>query len=77
MQEVKIDFEELKAAIVELEARGKTGQKINIKIENRRLYMSCTDKKENTIEAIMYSDGNLGAEFKMTERLMYMKGRRI
>ena len=72
MNEIKISLEELKAAIGEMEARGK-GDKISVKIADRKLSLSCIDRSDNQIEAVMYDNCNLGAEFRMTHRLMYMK----
>ena len=73
MSEVRLDLEEFKAALNELEARGKPGSKIVVKIEDRKLIMSCVDRNDNILEAIIYSNGNLCAQFRHTERLMFMK----
>lgn len=70
---VKVDLEELKKAVGKLEAMGKPGEKITVKIDTRKLSLSCNDRSDNGMEAVLYDNGNLGAEFKLTQRLMYMK----
>lgn len=75
MLEIKVDFEELKAAISELEARGKSEQ-IGVKIIDRQLRITCEDRNDNMMEAILYDNNSLGAQFRMTHRLMYMKDKK-
>ena len=73
---VKVSLEELKAAIAELEARGKD-EFINIEIEdNRNAIFSCSDPGDNIMEAILYHDRNMTAGFKYTSRLMFMKDKK-
>lgn len=72
---IKVDVDELKAAILEIESRSKQGSRINVQVFDRKLHLSSTDNYDNTIEAIIYDERALGAEFRLTERLMYMKGR--
>lgn len=70
---VRINLEELKAAIGELEARTKE-DKVTLEIEDgRNLIVSCVDRYENGLEVKLYQDTSLGAQFKYTERLMHMK----
>jgi len=71
----KVDVQELKAAVLELEARNK-GENVEIKIDGRKLILSVTDRGDNTVEAIVYSDSNLSAKLRHTERLMFMKDRK-
>lgn len=73
---IKVDLDELKAAISELEARGKPGSRIDVQVDDRKLLLSCTDRNDNTVQAILYNDRTLGAEFKLTERLMFMKDKK-
>lgn len=76
METVKVSFEELKAAISELEARGKPGYKISVSVEDRKLIISAMDRGDNILEAILYDDSSLGAQFRMTHRLMFMKDKK-
>jgi hypothetical protein len=73
---VKVDLEELKAAIGEMEARGKPGTKIGVEIKDRRLILSCDDRGDNGLEAVLYDGTTLGAQFRMTHRLMFMKDKK-
>ena len=72
MSDVKVDLDELKAAVGELEARSKD-KKIGIKIEERKLILTATDRSDNGITITLYSDSNLGAQISVTHRLMYLK----
>lgn len=73
---IKVDLDELKAAISELEARSKPGSRIDVQVDDRKLLLSCSDRNDNTVQAILYNDRALGAEFKLTERLMFMKDKK-
>lgn len=72
MSQVRINLEELKAALAEIEARSKD-VKVTIQIDERKLKITATDRSDNLMDAIIYEDGNLGAQFRCTERLMFMK----
>lgn len=72
---MKVKLEELKAALAELEARGK-GDFVILEISDNRLNISCQDRYENLLEAIVYNDRALGAQFRMTHRLMYMEDKK-
>lgn len=75
MSKVKIDLNELRAAISEIESRTNDVQ-ISIEVEDRRVKLTASDRMENLVEAILYEEGNLGAQFRCTERLMYMKDKK-
>jgi len=73
---LKLNLEELKAALAELEARGNPGEPINIVIEDHKVILSCNDRTQNIMEAILYDNATLGAQFRMTNRLMFMKDKK-
>ncbi len=69
---VKVQLEELKAAVAEIEARTKD-LKVTVEFEDRRVKISAADRNDNMVEVVLFEDGNLGAQFRCTERLMFMK----
>jgi len=69
---MKVKIEELSAALAEIKARGKSDM-VDIEIVDNRLCVSGQDLSENKLEAILYNEGLLGAHFRMTRRLMFMK----
>ena len=72
MSTLKISLDELKAAIGEIEGRSQDLH-ITMNITDRQLKLSATDRSDNVIEVILYDGCNLGAQFRCTERLMFMK----
>ena len=72
---MKIKLEELKAALAEIGARGK-GESVFVEIIDNRFHVSSEDRDNNKIEAIIYKEGALGAHFRMTHRLMFMKDKK-
>jgi hypothetical protein len=75
MSKVKISLDELKAAISEIEGRTQE-LTIDVEINDRQLKISASDRSENIVEAVLYDGGNLGAQFRCTERLMFMKDKK-
>lgn len=75
MSKVKIDLSELKAAIAEIEART-NDMHISVEVEDKKVKLTASDRTDNAVEAILYEDGSLGAQFRCTERLMYMKDKK-
>jgi hypothetical protein len=76
MQKVKVHLDELEAAIAELKARSMDKEKIEVTVDGRQVRLSCMDRNDNYMEAILYDDGNLGAEFRMTHRLKFMNDKK-
>lgn len=72
---MKFKLDELKAAIAELESRSDV-QFLNIGLDGTKLTLSCEDRTSNILQATLYHDCNLGAQFSMTHRLMYMKDKK-
>lgn len=72
---MKVKLEELESAIAELKART-NDSKFIIEIRDNKLLISCEDTGKNMIEATLYHDGTLGAQFQMTHRLMFMKDKK-
>lgn len=72
---MKFKLEELKAALAELEARSKVVF-IEMEFEQSRLIISCDDQNKDRLEVVLYHNSNLGAQFKMTHRLMYMENKK-
>lgn len=72
MKKLKIDLKELKAALAELEIRSKDAYVV-ISLDDRTVSLTATDSSNNMMEAIIFSDSTMCAQFKYTERLMYMK----
>ena len=72
---MKVKLEELKASLAEMEARGKSDV-VQIEIIDNRLYVTSEDRNDNKLEAILYHEGTLGAHFRMTHRLMFMKDKK-
>lgn len=71
---IKIDTEELVTALNEIRVRSAKSDSVIIEIVGeRKLIISCEDNYNNMMEAILTADGKLGAQFRYTERLMYMK----
>lgn len=75
MSKIRIQLEELKAAIAEIEGRT-SDIHINIDIDGRTVRISASDRNDNIVEAVLYEEGNLSAQFRCTERLMYMKDKK-
>ena len=75
MSEAKINLTELRAALKELEARTRD-EYIKISVSERKVKLTCTDAQDNGLEAILYEDGKLGAQFRMTHRLMFMRNKK-
>jgi len=72
MPKVRVQLEELRAAISEIECHTKDLQ-VTIEFDDNKIKITAADRNDNTVEAVLYEDGNLGAQFRHTERLMYMK----
>lgn len=72
MDKVRVDLAELKQAIAEIESRT-NDVRITIEIQNKTVKFSSADKQDNMLEAVLYDEANLGAQFRCTERLMFMK----
>lgn len=75
MSKVRVQLDELKAALAEIEGRS-NDLKVTVEVEDRRVKISAADIGQNMLVAILFEDGNLGAQFSCTERLMYMKGKK-
>lgn len=75
MNKVKVNFEELKSALKEIEARSGDVQ-VHMEIIDRKLIITATDRSENVITAKLYDDNKMGAEFIETQRLMFMKDKK-
>lgn len=75
MSKLRIQLDELKAALAEIEGRT-NDLKVTIEFSERQIRISATDRTDNIVEAVLYEDGNLGAQFRCTERLMYMKDKK-
>lgn len=73
MNDVRVDLQELKAAVGEIEARSKDN-KVGVKIDGTKLILTATDRSDNGITITLYTDSNLGAQISVTQRLMYLKG---
>ena len=72
MNDIRVDLQELKAAVGEIEARSKDN-KVTIKIEERKLVLTATDRSDNGITITLFTDSNLGAQISVTKRLMFLK----
>ncbi|MDX1472490.1 MAG: hypothetical protein R3213_13410 [Flavobacteriaceae bacterium] len=72
MHKIKVSIEELEAALGELKARSK-GDFVDVDIDGRNLKLSAVDRSDNVMEAILNNDNKMSAQFRYTERLMYMK----
>lgn len=72
---IKINLQEIKAAIHELEARTKNDT-LDIIIDDNKMFLSEFDRCDNKIEVTLYDSGSKMAEFKYTERLTSMKDRK-
>jgi hypothetical protein len=75
VSKVRVQLDELKAALAEIEGRT-NDLKVTIEFDDRKLRISAADRGENIVEAVLYEDGNLGAQFRCTERLMFMKDKK-
>ena len=75
MSKIRIEISELKQAIAEIEART-NDLKVSIELDDRQVRISAADRSDNMVEAVLYEDGKLGAQFRCTERLMYMKNKK-
>ena len=71
--QVKVDFEELKAAVGEIEARSKD-MKVAVSVGDRKVTLTATDRNDNLITITLYDDRTLGAQINVTQRLMFLKG---
>lgn len=69
---VKVDLKEFKEALAQLELRSNDTHVV-VSIEDRNLIVSAEDTSRNIMEVVLYSDSTMCAQFKHTERLMYMK----
>jgi hypothetical protein len=72
MDKVRVDLAELKQAIAEIEGRT-NDLRVTIEVQDRQVKLSASDRGDNLVEAVLYDDGKLGAQFRCTERLMFMK----
>jgi hypothetical protein len=72
VSKVRISIQELKQALAEIESRS-NDLHISVEIDSRTAKLSASDRSDNMVEAVLYEDGSLGAQFRCTERLMYMK----
>jgi len=72
MGKIRIEIAELKQAIAEIESRT-NDLKVSIEVDDRTVKISAADRGDNMVEAVLYEDGKLGAQFRCTERLMFMK----
>ena len=75
MSKVRIEIAELKQAIAEIEARS-NDLRISFDVEDRRVRITSADRSDNMIEIILHEDGVSSAQFRSTERLMFMKGKK-
>lgn len=75
MSKLRIQLDELKAALAEIEGRT-NDLKVTLEFDDRQLRISASDRTDNIVEAVLYEDGNLGAQFRCTERLMFMKDKK-
>ncbi len=72
MSKVRVDLQELKQAIAEIEART-NDTRVTIESLDHKVQISASDRNDNMVDVVLYEDGALGASFRCTERLMYMK----
>lgn len=73
MSEIKVEFEEIEAAIAEMKARSQAGSKLKVRVEGTKLIIRCFDRDDNQMEAVLYNDSTIGPELKLTHRLMFLK----
>lgn len=76
MAKIKVSREELQNALNEISSRSTRSDFVNIEISETNLRLSDTDDYNNIIEAILFRDKNLEAQFRYSERLMFMKNKK-
>lgn len=76
MSRIKVSREELLAALNELGARASRSDFVTVEVLDRKLVLTDTDDYDNIIEAILFEDQNLQAQFRHSERLLYMKNKK-
>ena len=75
MERISVELSELKAAIAEIESRS-NDVRVTIEVQDRKVKISASDRGSNIMEAILFEDGTMGAQFRCTERLMFMKDKK-
>lgn len=66
---IKVSLDELESAVKYISKNANPGFKVRVSIEDRRLYLLSFDNNDNSIEIILFDDGNLMAKVRETKVL--------
>lgn len=76
MSKLNISIEDLEQAIQEIKARSDDMNVTIDIVDGRKLSITASDNGKNMLTALLYSDSTMEAEFRMTQRLRFMKDKK-